>query len=117
VGLVPAVTAHVVGEITGDLGEPAQETAVLGQLREPLGGHAAEESYGIVFRGGPALGIDGLEEITRVGVPGPAQIARQITERSEGFGENGTDGESTDRLHSSTSALRWMTHGYVCRRV
>ncbi|MGY4275905.1 hypothetical protein ACVILE_002085 [Streptomyces sp. M18.1] len=101
VGLVPAVAGHVVVEVVGHRGEPAQEAPVLGQLREAGRRHGAEQPYGVAARLGPARWVDGLEEVAGLRVPGPAQIAGQITERPEGVGEYGTDGQSTDRLHPS----------------
>ncbi len=98
-GLVPAVAGHVVVEVVGRRGQPAQEAPVLGQLREARGADGAEQPYRVAAGRGPALGVDGLEEVAGLRVPGPAQIAGQITERPEGVGENGTDGQSTDRLH------------------
>ena len=79
------------------------------ELGEPLGRHAAEQAYGIAVRGGPALGVDGLEEVAGLGMPGPAQIARQVAERVKGFGEYGTDGESTDCLHELPPSRRTYT--------
>lgn len=98
-GLVPALAGHIVAQVVRDSRQTAQESGVLGQLREPRGRHAPQEPYGIAVRGGPALGVDGLEEVAGLRMPGPAQVAGQVTERPEGFGENGSDGESTDRLH------------------
>lgn len=97
--LVPAVAADVLAQVVADRGETAQEAAVLGELREPSARHAAEQSYGVAAALGPALGVDGPEEVAGLGVPGPAEVAGQVTERVKGFGENGSDGESADRLH------------------
>ncbi len=54
----------------------------------------------------PAFGVDGAEQVPGPGVPGPAQIAGQIAQRPEGFGEHGSDGESTDSLHKPPRRVR-----------
>ncbi|GAA3083290.1 hypothetical protein GCM10020254_29620 [Streptomyces goshikiensis] len=51
VALVPPAAAHVVIEVCGDDGEPAQEPPVSGQLREPGGGDGAEQPDGIAAGG------------------------------------------------------------------
>ncbi|QKM67428.1 hypothetical protein STSU_009865 [Streptomyces tsukubensis NRRL18488] len=37
-------------------------------------------------------------------MPRPAEIARQVAERAQGFGQDGSDGEPTDGLHAPTFA-------------
>ncbi len=74
---------------------------VRGQLREPPGGHGAEQPHGVGVRGAPALRVGRLEEPLGLGVPGPAQVAGEVAERLKGFGEYGTHGESTNGLHVS----------------
>src|SRR5690606_8214224 len=86
--------------------QPVQEGAVPGQLREPLGRHAAEQPYGVAARRGPAPGVDGAEQVTGAGVPGPAEIPGQVAQGTQGFGEHGSDGESTDRLHKPPRRVR-----------
>jgi hypothetical protein len=115
-GLVPAVAGHVVVQVVGGRGEPSQEAPVLRQLGQPSGRHAPEEAYGIAFGGGPALGVHGLEEVTGLGMPGPAQIARQIAEGVKGFGEYGTHGESADGLHELPPSRRTYQGGVHGRR-
>lgn len=99
VALVPPAAAHVVIEVCGDDGEPAQEPPVSGQLREPGGGDGAEQPDGIAAGGLPAVGIDGLKEFAGFRVPRPAQVAREVGERRQRFREDGAHGESTDSLH------------------
>ncbi len=97
--LVPPGAVQVLPEVGGRLGEPAEELLVPGQLGEAPGGHGTEQTHGVALRRPPGHGVDGLEELTGLGVPGPAQIAREVAERLKGVGEDGTHGESTNGLH------------------
>lgn len=81
--------------------KPAQERLVPGQLGEARRGDGAEQPHGVGVRGPPALRVGRLEELSGLGVPGPAQVAGEVAERSQGFGEDGTHGESTNGLHVS----------------
>lgn len=100
VSLVPPPAGHVVIEVGCGGGEPPQEAAVGGQFGQPGGGHGTEEPDGIAVGGLPALGVDGLEEFAGLGMPRPAQIAREVVERQQGLREDGAHGESTDSLHT-----------------
>lgn len=97
--LVPPGTVQVLPEVRGHLGQPVQELLVPGQLGQPPGGYGTEQPHGVAFRRPPDLRVDGLEELTGLGVPGPAQVAGEVAERLKGIGEDGTHGESTNGLH------------------
>lgn len=100
VALVPPAAVDVVVEVGDGDGEAAQEPPVGGELLQAGGGHGTEQPDGVTAGGLPALGVDGLEEFAGFRMPRPAQVAREFGERHEGFGEDGTHGESTDSLHA-----------------
>src|SRR5450759_769964 len=75
--LVPAGAGEVVVEVLGGIGEPAQEPAVLGQRSHPLGGDGTEQPDRVAAAPAPGLRVDRLEQVERVGVPGPAQVHHQ----------------------------------------
>lgn len=97
--LVPPGALQVLPEIGGHLGQTVQELLVPGQLGEASGGHGTEQAHGIALRRPAGHRVDGLEELTGLVVPGPAQVAREVAERLKGVGEDGTHGESTNGLH------------------
>ncbi|MGX1272442.1 hypothetical protein RKD18_005636 [Streptomyces phaeoluteigriseus] len=67
--LVPAVAGHVVVQIVGGGGQPAQERLVLGQFLEACGAYAAEQPYGVAAHGRPVIGVDGPEELAGFRMP------------------------------------------------
>ncbi|GAA3044208.1 hypothetical protein GCM10020000_24740 [Streptomyces olivoverticillatus] len=80
--LIPPAAAEVVLQVVGSRGQAPPEAAVLGKGGQPGGGDAAQQPQRVAPGGLPPLGVDGLEQFTGLGVPGPAQIARQFAERS-----------------------------------
>ena len=97
--LVPAGAVQIGVQALRRGAQSVQERPVGGQCGEAGGGDGTEEPYGVAVGGLPAARVDGLEQLAGLGVPGPAQIACEVAERSERFGEDGADGEPTDCLH------------------
>ncbi len=116
--LVPAGGVQIGVEVLGGGAEPDQEVLVGGERGEPGGFEGAEDPDGVgAGRGVRPGGAEGLEEGPGGLVPGPAQVARQVSEGSKGVGEDGTHGESTDCLHVFHLRRRVRTGGDAPRCV
>ena len=98
-GLVPARPVEVVVQVVGGVAEAAQEASVDGERGQPLRGDRAQQSDRITAGALPDLRIDRAEQLARLRMPGPAQVERQLTEGSEGFGQDGTDRKTSNCLH------------------
>jgi len=91
--LVPARLSEVVGEIVVDVVEPAKELAVAGQRRDPLRTDLAEHPARVVAARLPQRGVDRVEQIERIGMPGPSQV---VDDRAE-FGQFGREFRTDDQ--------------------
>ena len=81
----------------------------LRQLGQPVPPDGAEEAHRVAVGGLPQLVVHGPEDVLRLGVPGPAQVDREVGQRGQRLGQDGTDGESSDRSHPKTVAqLLWI---------
>ena len=58
----------------------------------------------VVLGHGPDLGVDLGEHVLRRGVPGPPQVAGEVSEARQGRGQDRTDRESSDGTHGRTVA-------------
>ena len=101
--LVPAVLDEVAVEGLLRPGHPLEEGRVAGEALELLGGDGREHGDGVMAHGGPALRVDGLEQVAQRGVPAPPQVHREVAERGDGGGQDGADAEATDGLHEGSS--------------
>jgi hypothetical protein len=85
--LVPARRREVLVQVVDGVLQAPHELPVLGQRGQALGGHLAEHLDRVAAAALPQIGVEGLEEVPRLGVPRPAEIHHQLGERSEGLGE------------------------------
>ena len=97
--LVPARRREVLLQVVDGVGQPADELAVLGQLRQPLGRHLAEDLDRVAAAALPQRRVQRLEEVPRLRVPGPAEVPHQLGEGRQRLGKSGSDGESTECAH------------------
>jgi hypothetical protein len=97
--LEPAVAGEVGLQIGAGLAELLQEALVGCQLLEPGPADGAEELDRVPPRRLPQPGVHGLEDVLRLRVPGPAQVARQVAQGAQRRGEDGSDRESSNRSH------------------
>ncbi len=72
--LIPQIGCQVLLEVVRDVGEPAHEPAVGGQREQPVMIHLAEQADRVSLRRLPELRINRLEQVQRLGMPGPAKI-------------------------------------------
>ena len=93
--LVPAGLSQIVGEVVVDVGEAAQELAIPGQDGEAVGAHLPQHLAGVAVAGGPQIGVDRLQQLERIGMPRPAQIADDVTELRELRRESGADSQTS----------------------
>ena len=98
--LVPPVAGEVLLEAVGDPPQVTHEVGIVGQLGPALRGHLTEEPDGILADLVPERPVDPGEEVLRLGVPGPPQVGHDGRQRLQGLGQDGADGESSDRSHS-----------------
>ncbi len=105
-GLVPVRGVEVVLQVVGDVGEPAQELAVLGERGQPLRRDLPEHPDRVVAAADPQVGVDGLEQVARLGVPGPAQVHHQRGQGEQRLGERCADGESSECSHAASLSTR-----------
>ncbi len=101
---VPPLTAQVGVEVGLGGAQPVEEALVGGQLLEPIGSDRAEEADRVLLGRLPGLGVDLGEDILRRGVPGPPQVAGEVSQCGEGRGQDRTDRESSNSTHGWTVA-------------
>ena len=101
--LVPAVLAEVAVEALLRPRHPLDEGRVAREALELVGGDGRQHGDRVVPHGAPALGVDGLEEVTQRRVPAPPQIHGEVAEGGDGGGQDGADAEATDGLHEGSS--------------
>ena len=71
----------------------------LASCGQPLGRHLAEHLDRVAAAALPQRRVQGLEEVPRLGVPGPAEVHHQLGQGRQRLGESRTDGESTECSH------------------
>ena len=99
--LIPQRLGQILVEIGRQVVEPFQECLIFGKLIEPRPAHLAEQCHRVPAGLRPLLGIDALEQVLGGGVPRPAQVRRQLTQRGETVRKGGTNGEPAESFHAS----------------
>ena len=99
VPLVPPRPGQVLVQVTGRVVEPPQERLIVAQALELGRRHLAEQRDRVVPGRLPAGRIDRREEVAGLGMPGPAEVQREVTQRGEGLRQRGTDGKAADGSH------------------
>ena len=102
--LEPAVAGQVALEVGAGLAEPLEEGGVAGQLLEPGPADRSQQGDGVAPRRLPEHRVDGREDVLRLRVPGPPEVAGQVPQGGQGRREDGTDRESSNRTHERTVA-------------
>ena len=97
--LVPPWRTQVGREVLGRRMNLGHEHLVRSQALELVGRQRGEHGGGVLADRGPALWVDLGEQVPRGGVPRPAQIARELSQRADRLGQYGADAEATDSLH------------------
>ncbi len=101
--LVPAVLLEVAVERLPGRVDALDERRVGGQAVELVGRHGGEHGHRVAPDGGPAGGVDRLEEVAQRGVPGPPEVHREIAQRGDRGGQDGAHAEAADGLHEGSS--------------
>ena len=101
---VPALAAQVGVEVGLGGAQAVEEALVGGQLLQPVGADRAEQAHRVVLGRLPGLGVDLGEDVLRRRVPGPPQVAGEVSQSGEGRRQDRADGESSDRTHGGTVA-------------
>jgi hypothetical protein len=100
--LVPPVAGEVLLQVgVGELEQP-EELAVARQLVQPPRRDRSEQAHRVVTAALPHVGVDGREQVLCLGVPGPAQVVDQLTQRLQLGGQHRPDRESSYRSHVRT---------------
>ncbi len=99
---VPAVPAQVVVQGAARLRQPVGELRVGGELVQPVPAHLPQQPHRVVADAVPQDRVDGGEDVLGRRVPGPAQVVREHAQVGERLGQDGTDGDSTNRTHVPT---------------
>ena len=63
--------------------------------------HLTEQAYRVVTALAPHVGLDRLEKVERLGMPGPAKVQHQFGKRRERFWQARTDGEAAEGSHEA----------------
>ena len=101
--LVPAVAGEVLLEVGAGAPRAAAGTrSSVGELLEPAHRHGAEAAGPGPARRPPSGGVDGLEEVLGLRVPGPAQVAGELAERAGAV--SGRTGRTVNRRMALTGA-------------
>ena len=79
--------------------QPAQERRVGAQALQLGRRHLAEQRDRVLAGCVPARRVDRREKVARLGVPGPAQVEGQLTQRGQRIRQGGADGEAADGSH------------------
>ena len=104
--LVPVRGRQVVVEVLHDVLHAADEAAVLGQRGQPGGRDLAEDLDRVTPAGLPQIGVEGLEEVPSLRVPGPPEVHHELGERHQLLGERCPDSEPSECTHAATLATR-----------
>ena len=86
-------------QVAGGVVESAQEGRVGAEGLQLGRWHLAEQGQRVVAARLPARRIDRGEQVAGLGMPGPAQIQRELAQGGERFRQRGADGESADGFH------------------
>ena len=97
---------QVLLQVVDDVLQPADELAVLGQRGQPLGRDLAQHLDRVAVAGLPERGVERLEEVTRLRVPGPPEVRHELGQGQQGFGQRRADGEPTESSHRSRLTSR-----------
>ncbi len=107
--LIPAWLAQIGVQVVAQPVGPLDVTVVVRELGEAGGMHRSEQRDGIMPCLLPQLGRDAREELSCGFVPGPTQVACELFQRPELFGEYCANGKPSDRLHAnSLGESDWM---------
>ena len=98
--LVPQRTGQIVLQVCVQRLDTLDERRVGGQLLEALGTDVAEHCHRVASGVLPEVVVDGLEQVLRRLVPGPAQVRGQPLERGQPFGQMSADGEPAKGFHA-----------------
>ena len=98
--LIPPVTAQVILQVTMDAVQVTDETTVAGQRVQSLNAHLGQQLLRITARAVPKIWVYRPEDLHGFLVPTPAQVARQVSQRTKGFRKNRLDNETSDRSHA-----------------
>ena len=60
------------------VGEAAQEPPVAGEDREPFRAHLTQHPTRVPVAALPQIGVDGFQQLLRVGMPRPAKVVDDI---------------------------------------
>ena len=99
--LVPPRLGEVGLQVRRRRVDPRDEHLVGGQAGQLVGGQRRQQGDGVLADLGPALGIDLGEKVAGRRVPRPPQVAGEVSQRGDGFGQDGADAEATDGLHGT----------------
>src|SRR6516225_9337307 len=80
--------------------EPPEVVVVGGQPGQVLGRDLAKQHDRIPAGLLPAGRVERGEQVSRVGMPGPAKVQHEVVQRSERLGQCGTDREGADGSHA-----------------
>ena len=100
-GLVPARGRQVLLQVVDRVLQPPDELAVLGQRGQPLGRDLAQHLDRVAAAALPESGVERLEEVACLRVPGPPEVHHELGQGHQGFGQRRTDGEPTKSTHRS----------------
>ena len=99
VQLVPPRPGEVLVQVPGRVVEPPQEGLVVAEALELGRRHLAEQGDRVMAGRLPARRVDRREQIPGLGMPGPAEVQREVTQRGKRLWERGTDGKTADGSH------------------
>ena len=106
--LVPARLAQVVGQVVVHILQTAKEPAVSREQAEPIRPDLAEHPAGVAPAGVPQLGVDGLEQVERVGMPGPPQVGDYLSQGGQLRWEGRANSQTSKRFHPThASTATW----------
>jgi len=100
--LEPAVPGQVLTKTVTRGSERGQELLRLRQLFQTAAADGPEQLDRITPGRLPQGGVDGLEDVLGLRVPGPPQVAGEPAQTGQRRRQNGTNGESTNRTHRAT---------------
>ena len=86
-GLRVGLFVHVVAELRVHGVELREEVRVVLELFEPFDAQLVEEGDRVAVRSGPQGGVDAFEQVAGAGIPAPPEVARQLLEGVQPFGQ------------------------------